>query len=84
MTLTYNGIQRKRKIVVFFDICSSTTTLEALLRTETEECWRDLVIVIKNFLFKEGEHCHFLIYKFWDDSWVLLFDREQIKGTVFT
>ena len=62
-----------RKIVVFFDICSSTMILEDLLQTENEEKWRKLLIRLKEFLRARRKSLQFSIYKFLGDGWVLLF-----------
>ena len=61
-------------MVLVLDICSSTLILEDLLRTENEEKWRNLLILLKEFLRKESESHRFDIYKFVGDGWILLFD----------
>ena len=73
-------MQTVHKIVVFFDICSSTTILEDLLRTNNQHRWRSLLIRLKKFLFKERDSLGFLIYKFIGDGWVLVFEMERIEG----
>jgi class 3 adenylate cyclase len=80
MSRPSDKVQRTHKVVVFFDICSSTTILEDLLRTENQRRWRDLLIRLKQFLVEESEDLGFLIYKFLGDGWVLLFDAESIRG----
>jgi len=69
-----------RKIVVFFDICSSTKILEDLIRTENEEKWRDLLIAQKNFLRQRRVNYGFDMYKFLGDGWVLLFPTDASGG----
>lgn len=68
-----------RKIVVIFDICSSTAIVEDLLRTESLRKWRDLLIAMKQFLCAEASRLDFEIYKFLGDGWILLFP-EAVDG----
>jgi len=63
-----------RKIVVFFDICSSTSILEELLRTENEKLWRNLIISLKRYLTRKRSSVGFELYKFLGDGWILLFE----------
>jgi len=63
---------------VFFDICSSTTILEDLLRTDNQVRWRNLLILLKKFLSAEAKTQPFLLYKFIGDGWILLFDEEAV------
>jgi class 3 adenylate cyclase len=69
-----------RRIVLFFDICSSTAILEDLLRTENEALWKNLLIGVKKFLHQQSSAAAFTIYKFLGDGWILLFDPTSIKG----
>jgi class 3 adenylate cyclase len=80
MSRAYDNIRNVRRVVVFFDICSSTTILEDLLRTENQRRWRDLLIRLKTFLVSESQKTPFDIYKFLGDGWVLLFDSNTITG----
>ncbi len=80
MGRTSDTVQSTHKVVVFFDICSSTTILEDLLRTENGRRWRNLLIGLKRFLVEERDEFGFLIYKFLGDGWVLLFDAKKIRG----
>ena len=57
-----------------FDICSSTSIIEDLHKTENIIKWRDFLIWIKNYLQKKSEEYDFSIYKFTGDGWILLFD----------
>jgi len=63
-----------KKIVLAFDICSSTSIIEDLHKTENIIKWRDFLIWIKNYLQKKSEEYDFSIYKFTGDGWILLFD----------
>jgi class 3 adenylate cyclase len=80
MSRASDNIQNTRKVAVLFDICSSTTILEDLLRRENQRRWRNLIIHLKEFLVSESAGLKFLIYKFIGDGWVLLFDTEAIQG----
>ena len=68
-----------RKIVVVFDICSSTSLLEDLKSSDNLEHWRDLLIALKEFLSDQSLRLHFDAYKFIGDGWVLLFPTETSK-----
>ncbi len=80
MTSPDENLQTEKKVVVVFDICSSTALLEDLLRTENGRRWRNLLIGMKKFLVQEQESTPFDIYKFIGDGWILLFDPQKIKG----
>lgn len=73
MTRPDDSLTIEQKCVVVFDICSSTTILEDLLRSDSEKRWRDLLIDIKRFLVAQREVREFEIYKFMGDGWILLF-----------
>ncbi|HUA01739.1 MAG TPA: hypothetical protein VMB02_15495 [Candidatus Aquilonibacter sp.] len=64
---------RERHLVVVFDICSSTTILEDLKRTDNLVAWRDLLLDMKANLQQEGSRLAMCLYKFIGDGWVLLF-----------
>lgn len=66
---------------MLFDICSSTTVLEDLLRTDSQVRWRNLLILLKKFLTVEAKRQGFLLYKFVGDGWFMLFDEERVDGT---
>jgi hypothetical protein len=72
-----------RKIVVFIDICSSTTILEELLKTENEKCWRNLLIGFKKYLLMKRSSDGFELYKFLGDGWILLFDPQPEGLKIF-
>ena len=80
MSRPTDNIRSVRKVVVVFDICSSTAILEDLLRTENQRRWRNLLIRLKTFLVSESQKTPFEIYKFLGDGWVLLFDPDTITG----
>jgi class 3 adenylate cyclase len=64
---------RERHLVVVFDICSSTTILEDLKRTDNLSAWRNLLIYLKDYLLEKGAPLELNLYKFIGDGWVLLF-----------
>jgi class 3 adenylate cyclase len=81
MSKTSDPIKKVRRIVVAFDICSSTAILEDLLRTENEGRWRNLLIGMKQELVRLSREFRFEIYKFTGDGWLLLFDEGSISST---
>ena len=74
MTMESEKTNVVKKIVVFFDICSSTSILEDLVRTENQKLWRDLLIGLKEYLRAKHSSMGFELYKFLGDGWILLFD----------
>lgn len=69
-----------KKLVVIFDICSSTLILEDLIRTENQYRWRELLKRQKNFLRLKREEYEYEMYKFLGDGWILLF-QPNVDGT---
>ena len=72
-----------KRIVVFFDICSSTSILEDLVRTENQKLWRDLLIDLKDYLRRKRSSLRFELYKFLGDGWILLFDARSDGLEIF-
>ncbi len=70
---------RERHLVVVFDICSSTTILEDLKRTDNLSAWRNVLIHLKDYLLKHGAELDMNLYKFIGDGWVLLFPDDVSK-----
>ena len=68
----------ERRIVVTFDICSSTLIIEDLHKTENTIKWRNFLIWMKKYLRKKSEEYDFTIYKFTGDGWILLFDFDSL------
>jgi class 3 adenylate cyclase len=83
MTTESEHINVVRKIVVFFDICSSTTILEDLVRTENQKLWRNLLIELKKHLRAKHASVGFELYKFLGDGWILLFDPRSEGLEIF-
>jgi hypothetical protein len=63
----------ERKVVVVLDICSSTSILEDLKRTDNFPQWRNFIINLKNILLIASFEFDFIPYNFIGDGWVLLF-----------
>ncbi len=80
---TADSLTREPRYVLVFDICSSTSILEDLLRSENEKRWRDLIIEMKNFMIRERNNRNFEIYKFMGDGWILLFDIDFPPADLF-
>src|ERR1700680_4370183 len=80
MSLKSDPTSTVRRVVVAFDICSSTVILEDLLRTENQRRWRNLLIGMKKALVREAAKTPFEIYKFVGDGWILLFDHGSISA----
>ena len=74
MTKDTDQVKVVEKIVVYFDICSSTAIIEELLRTQNMKRWRNLIISLKKYLTKEKSSMGFELYKFLGDGWILLFE----------
>lgn len=74
MTKRNTTAEIKKKLVVAFDICSSTTIIEDLHKTENTIKWRDFLIWIKEYLRIKSTKYNFVVYKFTGDGWILLFD----------
>lgn len=80
MTKSSHDINRVKKVVVFFDICSSTKILEDLSVSESHSAWRNLLISLKIFLNAQAKEYPVEVHKFLGDGWVLLFDQEEMTG----
>ena len=78
MTREQDSPQIERKLVVTFDICSSTSIIEDLHKTENTIKWRDFLIWMKRYLEQKSEEYGFYIYKFTGDGWILLFDYDSL------
>jgi class 3 adenylate cyclase len=70
-----------RKLVLIFDICSSTTILEDLIRTENQGAWQAVLTNLKRFMWQLRKDAAFFdMYKFMGDGWILLFDDGAVTG----
>ena len=79
MTTEKHEIIFVEKYVLFFDICSSTSIIEDLMRSERLRLWRNLLIQLKKYLQKESGKYGYEMYKFIGDGWILLFETD-IEG----
>ena len=79
MTTETEELSRERHLVVVFDICSSTTILEDLKRTDNLGAWKHLLIFLKDYLLHKGGPLQMDLYKFIGDGWVLLFPNAAPK-----
>lgn len=80
MTRTDDTIQREQRIVLVFDICSSTQILEHLIVRNSEISFRNILLRLKGFLEHRQGIGQLAIYKFVGDGWIVLFDTST-KGT---
>jgi len=84
MTLEKDIPTVEQKIVVTFDICSSTAIIEDLHKTENIIKWRDFLIWMKEYLTMKSKEMNFTIYKFTGDGWLLLFDYNYSGDDLIT
>ena len=73
MTEPRDRLSTEEKLVVFFDMCSSSTILEDLFATNNLGALRDVLIETKNYLRDRAIEFDFIFYKFIGDGWILLF-----------
>jgi len=69
-------LRTEERIVLTFDICSSTAILEGLLITGNIKVWRDFLIWIEKHLVDSSVSESFDVYKFTGDGWIILFDYD--------
>lgn len=79
MTTESEELRTESKVVVFFDICSSSSIIEDLKSTDNLCSMRDLLISLKEFLVGSQTHAGFKAYKFLGDGWILLFP-DDVSG----
>ena len=72
MTRENENLTLERKLVIVFDICSSTSILEDLKQTDNVQKWRNFLIALKDTLLFETEGLEVQIYKFIGDGWIFL------------
>jgi class 3 adenylate cyclase len=63
----------EQKIVLVFDICSSSNILEDLTLSGSLKSFRKLLASLKRFLEEQSGILDFEVYKFTGDGWILLF-----------
>jgi hypothetical protein len=84
MSIESDSPKIEQKIVVTFDICSSTAIIEDLHRTENTAKWRDFLIWMKRYLRIKSEEMNFYVYKFTGDGWILLFDPDYPSNNLIS
>jgi class 3 adenylate cyclase len=73
MTRRVERLTTIRKVVVFFDICSSSSILEDLAETDNPKIFRNMILALRDFLHTRANQDDFIPYKFIGDGWILLF-----------
>ena len=76
MTRRRKPLRVENKLVVAFDICSSSNIIEDLSLTKNLRAIRNMLIAIKMFLHKRARALNFEVYKFTGDGWILLFPSQ--------
>ncbi len=64
----------EKKIVLVFDICSSTNILEDLHKTENMQSWSMLLRYLNSYIRLKAPIYSYIPYKFLGDGWILLFN----------
>jgi hypothetical protein len=83
MTEKNDEIQVMDKMVVTTDICSSSHIVENLLKRSKIDVWRNVLIGVKEYIFREASKHEAEIYKFTGDGWIILFSPPYVeKGIV--
>src|SRR5271155_5621728 len=79
MTIESHELSTENKLVVFFDICSSSSIVDDLKLTDNLGKMRNMLIRLKEFLVDHTESVGFIVYKFIGDGWILLFP-DSVNG----
>ena len=79
MTIESHQLKTEWRLVVCFDMCSSSVIVDDLKSTDNLGALRDLLIRVKEFLVKESQSADFEVYKFTGDGWILLFP-DTVEG----
>ena len=82
MTVESEEPRTESKVVVFFDMCSSSTIMEDLKATDNLGAMRNLLIKIKKFLVDNQQLVGYKVYKFVGDGWILLFPDDVNGATL--
>ena len=72
----------QENIILAFDICSSTSIIEDLHRTQTVYLYKNLIYRIRNYLENNSIEYHFQIYKFLGDGYILIFEPDVLINRV--
>ncbi len=73
----------EKKIILIFDICSSTTIIEDLIRNESFDQWRQVIKGLNVMLIDNKQAYDYVIYKFIGDGWILLFNPDINGNQLF-
>lgn len=73
MTREKDEVTVVEKLIVAFDICSSSNIIEELTLIDNVKAMRDTLIQTKKFLRRKSKKLGFIRYKFTGDGWILLF-----------
>ena len=76
-------MERVKKTVLIFDICSSSTIIENLHKSKNEGKWRQVIMNLSRFLQNYDMNL-FEVYKFQGDGWILVFDDELNLDLTFS
>ena len=82
MTEKDDEIQLMDKMVVTIDICSSSHIVENLLKRSKIDVWKNTLIDLKEYIFKEALKHKAEIYKFTGDGWIMLFDPPYLEKNI--
>jgi len=74
MTMESEKLNVQKRFAVVFDMCSSSSLIEELIRTHNLGPMRNLIISVKRLLMRESQSLRFEVHKFIGDGWILLFD----------
>jgi len=73
MTTTGDKVSVVQRVVVSFDVCSSSNIIEDLTLTDNIKALRDLLLTTRTFLRSNARTLRYETYKFTGDGWILLF-----------
>jgi hypothetical protein len=76
-------IQKFQKLVVIFDICSSTKIFDDLLKNENEKAWHSLITSMERFLLGSRDRIDFELYKFLGDGWIIISNPDIDRLVLF-
>lgn len=71
-------MKTSEKLVIAFDICSSTAILEDLILTDNMGNFRSLLLRIEKLLVQFSGMLNFEVYKFIGDGWILIFPIDSV------
>lgn len=77
-----NKIFSIERIVVVFDICSSSNIIEDLTLTGNLEAYKTLLKTMDNFIRANASAQKYVCYKFLGDGWILLFQTTTSGGNI--